>query len=67
MKPQPPTIKHRVALRLPRVTLKTGISRSSIYRLIAKKQFPPPSKLSERISAWDEEEIDAWLAARFSS
>ena len=54
------------ALRLSDVLKRTGLSRASIYRLIAKQQFPKPAKLSERVSAWNEAEIDAWLDSKFS-
>lgn len=50
------------ALRLPAVIDKTGLSRSSIYRLIAEGKFPSPVKLSARASAWFEEDINQWLA-----
>ena len=55
----------RKALRFPKVADKTGLSRTHIYRLIQAGKFPPPFKLSERISAWDEAVIDAWLAEKF--
>lgn len=51
------------ALRLPAVIEKTGLSRSSIYRLIQEGKFPPPVKLSARASAWFERDIDEWLNA----
>jgi prophage regulatory protein len=54
------------ALRLPDVMLKTGLSRTHTYRLIKWGEFPPPHKLSERVSAWNEADIDAWLAEKFS-
>jgi prophage regulatory protein len=54
------------ALRLRDVLNRTGLSRASVYRLIAKQKFPKPAKLSERVSAWNEAEIDAWLASKFT-
>lgn len=53
-------------LRIPRVVDKTGLSRAHIYKLIKEHQFPAPYKLSERVSVWDEQEVSAWLAAKFS-
>jgi prophage regulatory protein len=50
------------ALRLPAVIEKTGLSRSSIYRLIQDGKFPPPVKLSARASAWFEHDINEWLS-----
>jgi prophage regulatory protein len=52
------------ALRLPAVKELTGLSRSSIYRLVQLGRFPAPVKLSERASAWRESEINQWLASR---
>ncbi len=53
-------------LRLPEVKLRTGCSRSEIYRRIAAGEFPQPVKLGERASAWPENEITAWIAARIA-
>ncbi|MBD3821176.1 MAG: AlpA family transcriptional regulator [Thiotrichales bacterium] len=50
-------------LRLPAVIEKTGLSRSSIYRLIQEGKFPPPVKLSARASAWFDDDINEWLNA----
>jgi len=55
----------RRALRASKVLEKTGISRTHLYRLIQQGEFPPPSKLSERVSVWDEIIIDNWLADKF--
>ena len=56
----------RKALRVPAILAKTGLSRSSLYRLIKQKKFPKLHKFSERISAGDEAEIDDWLAEKFA-
>lgn len=55
----------RRALRISRVTDKTGVSKSQIYRLIKAGDFPKPSKISERVSVWDEAALDEWLAGKF--
>lgn len=55
----------RRALRTSKVLEKTGISRTHLYRLIQQGNFPHPSKLSERVSIWDEAAIDSWLDAKF--
>ena len=54
----------RVLLRLPSVRRKTGLGRSTIYRLIAAGQFPAPIKLGPATSAWDAAAVDEWIAAR---
>ena len=51
-------------LRLPEVSAKTGLPRSSIYRKAADGTFPRIRKLGERTSAFVEAEVDAWIAAR---
>jgi prophage regulatory protein len=56
---------HR-ALRLDAVVQKTGLSKSYTYKLIKYGEFPAPKKIRDRVSVWDEREIDAWLARKFS-
>ncbi len=55
----------RRALRLQKVAEKTGLSKTHLYRLVQAGKFPQPIKLSERVSAWDEAAIDAWLDEKF--
>ncbi|WP_439825373.1 helix-turn-helix transcriptional regulator [Aeromonas caviae] len=50
--------------RIAAVTARTGVPRSSLYRLIKQGRFPSPIKLSERSSAWRSSDVDAWIAAR---
>jgi prophage regulatory protein len=56
--------KPKRALRLNDVLTKVGISRTQLYRLISRSQFPRQFHLSERTAVWDEAEIDAWLHAK---
>lgn len=51
-------------LRLPQVIALTGLGRDSIYRLGHMGQFPKPRKISERASAWREDEIREWIESR---
>lgn len=55
------------ALRRPKVREKTGLSYTHMYRLIRAGDFPAPHKLSERVSVWNESDIDAWLAEKFAA
>jgi prophage regulatory protein len=41
----------------------TGLSRSTIYRLVADGDFPKPVKPSKGRVAWREREVLAWLAS----
>ena len=51
-------------LRLPEVIKRCGFSRSRIYALAAKGDFPKPRKIGERAAAWLESEINQWVAQR---
>lgn len=48
-------------LRRRAVRDKTGLPDSTMYYLIAKDLFPKPVKLTAKISAWPEDEIDRWM------
>ena len=50
-------------LRLRQVCELTGLSRSSVYRLIAESAFPKPISLSARAVAWRVVDLHAWLEA----
>jgi prophage regulatory protein len=54
----------KTIIRLAEVRRRTGFSRSTIYLLIAKKEFPHQVSLGERSVGWIEEEVDAWIAER---
>lgn len=49
-------------LRLREVTVRTGMSRSTIYRRIDNKQFPKPVKIGDFAVRWRESTIDGWIA-----
>jgi prophage regulatory protein len=51
-------------LKLTDVIVLSGLSRSSVYALAQQNKFPKPLKLSERSSAWVEEEIKQWITER---
>ena len=51
-------------LRRPAVQEITGLSRSSIYALMARGDFPKPVKLTGKAVAWPESAIANWLASR---
>lgn len=55
------TIRH---LRRRAVEDLTGLSRSTIYNMMAKGEFPRPVRLTERAVAWPESDIADWLAQR---
>lgn len=52
--------------RIGKVTEKTGLSRSMIYLLIQRGEFPKPRKIvGARASGWDSLEVQPWIDARF--
>ena len=55
------------ALRIRDVCNRVGVSRTHLYRLVARGIFPAPIRLSERVSVWRESEINGWLHQKFSS
>ena len=50
--------------RLPAVLEATGLSKATIYRLLAREEFPPRVKLSPRCVGWRVADVEAWLEAR---
>ncbi|CAG2152548.1 helix-turn-helix transcriptional regulator [Ralstonia mannitolilytica] len=52
------------ALNINQVADKVSLGKSTIYRMVAKGQFPKPFPLAPNRSAWLEEDINKWLAAR---
>lgn len=51
-------------LRLPNVIHMTGLGRSTIYRMITKKQFPCPIRLGVRAVAWRQTDLADWIEGR---
>jgi predicted DNA-binding transcriptional regulator AlpA len=43
------------------------VSRTTLYRMVASGQFPPPVKLSSRQNSWAEPVVQAWLDEKFES
>lgn len=54
-------------LRRPAVEEITGLSRSTIYALMARGEFPKPIKITGKAVAWPESAIAAWLHERASA
>ncbi|MEP7058928.1 MAG: AlpA family phage regulatory protein [Caldimonas sp.] len=51
-------------LRLPLVIRRTGLGRSTIYRMVAAQTFPPPVRLAGRAVGWRRTDLDRWSADR---
>lgn len=56
----------RQLLRLREVQTTTALSRSAIYDLASRGQFPVPIKIGPRASAWVAAEIDAWIERKIA-
>jgi prophage regulatory protein len=53
-------------LRRPEVETRTGLSRSTIYAMMADGTFPKPIRLGKRAVGWRESDIAEWLESRTS-
>jgi len=59
-------MNQHVILTRKEVEKTTSISRTSIYRLMQKGQFPKPIRLSANRVGWLAEDIDNWLQQRIA-
>jgi prophage regulatory protein len=55
---------HDRILRDEEVRDRTGLSRTTRWRLIKAEKFPKPVKLTEHAIGWRESSINEWLASR---
>lgn len=53
-------------LRLPEVSSKTGLSRSTIYEKMKQQKFPQSISLGERAIGFVSAEVDEWIEARIN-
>ena len=53
-------------LRLPEVIHQCGLSRSTLYDLIARDAFPAQVSLGGKNVAWPQSEVTAWMAERIA-
>ncbi|WP_149779032.1 helix-turn-helix transcriptional regulator [Roseovarius litoreus] len=51
-------------IRRPEVEKITGLSRSTLYSMMADHNFPRPIKLGKRAVGWREADIAAWVESR---
>ncbi|MGX7874483.1 helix-turn-helix transcriptional regulator [Mesorhizobium sp. ORM6] len=49
-------------IRLKTVLARTGLSRSTIYRMIAEGTFPAQIKISINGAGWRESDVSRWIA-----
>ena len=53
-------------LRIGDLQEKVGLSRSQIYKLMADGAFPKQNKVGERISVWQESEVEEWMVSKIN-
>lgn len=53
-------------LRRSQVEEVTGLSRSSIYAMMADGRFPRQRRIGKRAVAWPQSEIEEWMRDRLS-
>lgn len=51
-------------LRRPLVEEHTGLSRASIYAMMAEGAFPKPVRIGKRAVAWRQSDIATWIEQR---
>tara|TARA_R110001583_G_scaffold191309_1_gene356358 strand:- start:224 stop:406 length:183 start_codon:yes stop_codon:yes gene_type:complete len=53
-------------IRLPEVIAKTGLGRSTIYKLISEDLFPKSVPLMPRVVGWIEAEVEEWILEKIA-
>jgi len=55
---------HECLLRIHHVIERVGLSRSTIYRMVARGAFPAPRRpAGVSVAVWSASEIDLWIQA----
>ncbi len=62
---QTPRLPH--LLRLPEVLALVGVSRSTLYAMVQRGEFPPPVRIGVRAVAWRAHEVYSWVETRPSA
>ncbi|MGE8445881.1 AlpA family transcriptional regulator [Comamonas sediminis] len=53
-------------LKLKDVLSKTGLGKTTLYKLIGLSEFPKPISLGLRSVGWIENEIEAWIQVKIN-
>ena len=54
-------------LRMPELTSRTGLGRSTVYKLIQSGDFPKPVKLTRRAVGWLLDDVERFMARRMAA
>lgn len=57
----------RAIYRAQQITDATGFTRTWIYKLMARGEFPQARKIGARAVGWDSAEVDAWIAGKMEA
>ena len=58
---------HNKILRIKQVIERINLSKTTIYRLIRKNQFPKPINLSHASVGWLEDDINEWVQSKIEA
>lgn len=59
--------KPEALLRIADVQARTGISRSQLFELIRRGDFPKPIPLAGRTRAWVDSDVSEWITSRINA
>ena len=54
-------------IRRKQVEARTGLARSTLYKLMSKGDFPAALSLTGRAVAWRSTDVDRWIASRIAN
>jgi len=64
---QPGRVTPTRLLRFPTVRERTGLSRSTIWRLERRGEFPKHYRIAPNVVAWSEQEVSHWIEERLGA
>ena len=56
-----------VILRRKQVQARTGLSRTTVYRLMKSGQFPRSIKITDKAVGWLQSDIDSFIASKIAA
>jgi len=61
------SLEHPRLLRFPAVRARTGLSRSTIWRLERRGAFPRHRRISPNAVAWLEQDVSEWIQSKVNA
>ena len=58
------SVVEKRALKLEEILGLVSLSRSTIYRMMSRGEFPRPVRVGRRAARWHSDEVEGWLASR---